>query len=65
MKPGNDLGRAGLRLFAAVCEFVCELLLLLVKGAPLKRLAVVLFQPVESFLSRLPACAGAGLRACS
>ena len=32
MKPGNDLGRAGLLLFAAVCEFVCELLLLLVKG---------------------------------
>ena len=28
MKPGNDLGRAGLRLFAAVCELVCELDLL-------------------------------------
>ena len=25
MKPGNDLGRAGLLLFAAVCELVCEL----------------------------------------
>ena len=25
MKPGNDLGRAGLSLFAAVCELVCEL----------------------------------------
>ena len=24
MKPGNDLGRAGLLLFAAVCELVCE-----------------------------------------
>jgi hypothetical protein len=26
MKPGNDFGRAGLHLFAAVCELVCELL---------------------------------------
>ena len=30
MKPGNDLGRAGLLQFAAVCELVCELLLVLI-----------------------------------
>jgi hypothetical protein len=56
MKPGNDLGRAGLRLFAAVCELVCELLLvLIIKPLRVKRRAVLLFQPLESFLSRLPA----------
>jgi hypothetical protein len=26
MKPGNDLGRAGLLLSAALCELLCELL---------------------------------------
>ena len=26
MKPGNDSGVAGLLLFAALCELVCELL---------------------------------------
>jgi hypothetical protein len=26
MKPGNDLTGAGLLLFAALCELVCELL---------------------------------------
>ena len=39
MKPGNDLGRGRAFLFAAVCEFLCELLLVF------ERLAVLPPQP--------------------
>ena len=54
MKPGNDFGRAGLRLFAAGSEMCVSY-----SGSSPKRLrsngGSCVVQPLESFLSRLPA----------